>query len=469
MIVGLLTLLAFVLRVSQLSQGLVGDEVFTYQDIIGHSLRAVLTTVHTGGENSPPLFFLLSWATAHIGDPSETIRLPSMVLGSATVPVVYLLGREVHGRLAALIAAGVMAIAPFPVFYGIEARPYATMMFFVVVSTWTLLRAVRTGGRGWWVLYTLAAACAAYSHYTAIFVLGAQAVWSLWRCREHPRAALLANAAIVLLYLPWLPHLRGKALAVIGYIYPLGVHRVLTDLLRPFPGHPAAPNSAIPTTAGLLVVVACLLAGAIAIVVRRRRAPAGAPRPRATADQWLLAALVFATPVGLLLYSVLDTDLWLPRGLSASLPALALGVGALLAALPGRLMVLAVAAVTVTLAAGTLRSFEPAWSRGPFRSLSHYLDRVASPRDPIYIDSFVGAPAVAAEVRKPHLLEGSFAATWPAVPVGGTAYIGLDAVLLSRHAQLVPHRAGFVIVARHAYTGGYAIELVTYRRVSASS
>ena len=145
------------------------------------------------------------------------------------------------------------------------------MMFFVALSTLGLLRATRTGRRGWWLLYTLAAAAAAYSHYTAIFALGVQALWSLWRCRARLTAALMSNVAIAVLYLPWLPHLRGKALAVIGFLYPLGVHRVLTDLVRPIPGHPAAPLHAIPTVAGL-VAFALVVAGRSASTIARRHA-----------------------------------------------------------------------------------------------------------------------------------------------------------------------------------------------------
>src|SRR2546421_9016935 len=59
--VAALTVFTFVLRFSQIHQSLFGDEVFTYTDVLGKSLRAVLTNVHTGGENSPPLFFLLAY------------------------------------------------------------------------------------------------------------------------------------------------------------------------------------------------------------------------------------------------------------------------------------------------------------------------------------------------------------------------------------------------------------------------
>ena len=111
--VAALTVVAFVLRFAQVHQSIVGDEVGTYRDIFGRSFGAVLNTVHTGDENSPPLYLLLAWASAKLGDPTVWIRLPSAVLGTATVPVVYAIGRETVGRIGGLIAAGVMAMAPF--------------------------------------------------------------------------------------------------------------------------------------------------------------------------------------------------------------------------------------------------------------------------------------------------------------------------------------------------------------------
>lgn len=130
-----LTAIALTLRASQLHQTLAGDEIFTYQDVVRRGFTAVVTTVHVGGENSPPLFFVLAWLSSKLGNPSIWIRTPSLVLGTATVPLVYAVGRQSVGRAAGLIAAGIMALAPFAVLNGVEARPYATMTFFVALST----------------------------------------------------------------------------------------------------------------------------------------------------------------------------------------------------------------------------------------------------------------------------------------------------------------------------------------------
>ncbi len=190
---GALTVLALVWRLSQIDQSLVGDEGYTFQDISAGSLGSTISLVNAGGENSPPLYFILAWFTAKIGDPSVWLRLPSIVLGTATVPVVYGIGREVFGRLAGLTAAAVVTLSPFAIFYSVEGRAYATMAFFVALSTLALLHAVRTRSVWWWALYAVAVAGAAYSHYTAIFLLAAQAAWALWVSRSELPPLLLRD------------------------------------------------------------------------------------------------------------------------------------------------------------------------------------------------------------------------------------------------------------------------------------
>src|ERR1700759_3722294 len=195
-IIAALTLATFLLRLSQMHQSLFGDEVWTYQDIPGRGLLGVIRNVHTGAENSPPLFFVLAWLSAKLGDPSIWIRVPSLVLGTLTIPLIYALGRETVGRVPGLVAAAVVGASPFSVYYGIEARPYATMAFFVALSTWALVRAVRSGAVGWWGLYAVAAAGAVSSHYTSVFVLAVQGAWGLWASRPRLRMPLAANALV---------------------------------------------------------------------------------------------------------------------------------------------------------------------------------------------------------------------------------------------------------------------------------
>jgi hypothetical protein len=468
----LLTVGVLALRFSQLHQSLYGDEVWTYQDVAGRSLPHVLATVHTGAENSPPLFFVLAWLSSKLGDPSVWIRLPSLLLGTATIPLVYLLGSETVGKRAGVIGAAVVAFGPFSVYYGIEARPYATLAFFLTLSTFALVRAVRSGVWSWWLLYGLAATAAAYTHYTSIFVIVVQGAWSLWVCRRRPLQPLLAALLGVVLYLPWISHIRGKQLGVLALFEPLNIHNVLTDLPRPLTGYPYASLGAIPTAVGLAVVVGAAARGTWSVLHRwqdaTRSAPGRAAQWRATSggrhQVFLVVALALATPIGLLVYSVLLSDLWNARGLYASLPAQALLLGALLGAIPGVLGALALAVVLITLAFGTARAISPAYRRPPFRAAAAYLDRVASPTDPIIIYPSIVDAAIPVQFHRSHLVRMSSPNQWRGILPGGQVFVVIDDTTAQGFHVGTPHPNGFRLIDRRHYTGLDWFSVLTYRR-----
>lgn len=465
LLAALLTLGAFALRASQLHQSLFGDEVLAYREVAGQTLGHTLRTVGTGVESSPPLFFVLAWLSAKLGDPTVWIRLPSLLLGSATIPVVYLLGRETIGRTGALIAAAIIAASPFATYYGIEARPYATMTFFVALSTLALLRAIRTGSRGYWALYAAASAAAAYSHYTAIFALVTQAGWSIWVCRRRWRPVLTANAVAIVLYLPWLPSLHGSALGVYALLERLTTSHVIRDVLHPVVGYPYASLRAIPTLVGLIVVTLSALLGLVWLYLSWRGRTAAAVREDTFPRILLIVLLALATPVGLLLYSLLGTDIWSSRSLIASTPAQALVLGGLLGAIPRPGRAVAVAVTLGFLVFATARSITPRYARPPYRTVAQYLDRVATPTDPLlmYSAALVLDDAIPAQLKRPHTVIDGIPKHWPQRPAGTQAFVVLDDAVGHALKLSTPEPSGFELVARHHYGGLVPFGLLTYR------
>jgi hypothetical protein len=465
--IGLLTAFTLILRVSQIHQSLVGDEVFTYHDVVGRSFASVLSNVHAGGENSPPLFFLLAWLSSKLGDPTVWIRLPSILLGAATLPVIYAIGRRTVGRGAGLAGAAIVALSPFSLYFGVEARPYATMAFLVALSTLALLNAVAGRSRWWWLVYPVAAAAAAYSHYTCIFVLAVQAVWSLWACRHRPRDAIAANLLIAVLYVPWLPNIRGKQLDVIAQLQPFTARNVLGDLIRVIPGYPYGSLGQIPSVAGIVAFVGCVAAGLIAWGLNRRRSAGGRPDGRLG----LLVALAVATPIGLFLYSLLGADLWLARGLYASVPAAAVVLGFLLLALPRRWQPLAFALVLATLTFGVIRGLGQPFARPPFRAMAAYLDRAAAATDPIELASLPGAPAITAQMRRPHVFisTGSEPRRAAAGHSQGHFFLVVDRTLGRVLGITRPAEPGYRLVDVRHYGGEFPTRILVYSRIAGRS
>lgn len=456
------------MRAGQLGQSLYGDEVWTYRDVVGRGLGSLIREVHTGGENSPPLFFVLAWLSAKLGDPSVLIRLPSLLFGAVTVPLVYAVGKQTFGAGGGLMGAAMLALSPFSLYYGIEARPYATMAFFVVLSTWALLHATQTGDWRWWLLYSLAAACAAYSHYTAVFVLVAQGGWSLWASwasRDRMREPLLAGALAALLYLPWLAHVRGKSLQVIGFLHPLTAHNVLIDLGRLVPGYPDAALSSVPTLPVLSAFGACVVASGM-WWLRGALARPVSLRGRVTRERTraLIVLMAAATPVGLLLYSLLGTDIWLARGMYESVPYACLIVAAIIMGLPRRPRAAAAAIVLVTLAFGSIRAISPAYARPQYQEVASYLDRATGEREPIIA---VGLLPLALRVylHEPHPLVNTTHFVWRTIPRGARAWLLTEQDVLTRLLPpQQPPPAGFSLIAYRHYSGIAPITVSGYQR-----
>jgi uncharacterized membrane protein len=463
-IVAGLTLAAFILRFSQLHQSLFGDEVLAYNEIHGHSLGELIRIVHTGVESSPPLFFVLAWLSSKLGDPTVWIRLPSLLLGTATIPITYLLGRETIGRLGGLSGAAVIALSPFAYYYGIEARPYATLTFFVAASTLALVRAIDTRSPRWWACYALCAAAAAYTHYTAIFVLAVQGAWSLWVCRDRIREPLLASGAAILLYLPWLPELHGSELQVYAQLEPLTFHNVRDDVLRPIAGDPLATLRQIPTHLGLIALIACFAIGAVCIALHLPRSASGLTQA-ALSKPALLLWLALAAPVGLWLYSRLHTDIWEARSLISSTPAAALVLGGALVALPRRGSAPLTVVVAIVLAFGLVRAVTPRYSRPQFRPAAQYLDRMAAQADPIVVyPVYLGLDnALYAELQRPHTIIRGVPKHWPAIPAHGSAFLVAAAQTVALF-HLTEHPPGYRLVGRIDYGGSLPFTIDVYRR-----
>ena len=134
LLVGGLTAVAFVLRLLLMRDSLLGDELIMYDIVHGRGLGSVLHIVRET-EKTPPLHFVLAWASAHLGDPRVWIRLPSLLAGTALVPLAYLIGRRTVGRTAGVVGAAILTLQPYSVFYATEARAYATVAFLAGLST----------------------------------------------------------------------------------------------------------------------------------------------------------------------------------------------------------------------------------------------------------------------------------------------------------------------------------------------
>ncbi len=372
---------AFALRVATLGQSLYGDELYTYADVVGRSLGDALRQVHAL-EDTPPLYFLLAWLSAKLGDPAVTLRLPSLLLGTAAVPVTYLLGRRMVSQAAALVGAALVALSPFLIFHAGDARAYGALLCLAPLSTLALLRVVDGGGRGSWFALVGATAAALMTHYTAVFVVAAQLVWAVGFRAGHQKRVVSAHAVAALGLIAILLSGSEAGVAENAGLFPFSLDVVAGQTARALVGGPFTPLSQIPgSVAAALVALAALaaLAGA------RREALHRPP------DRLVLAVmLALAAPAGVLLYSAAFSSIFTARNLTSSLPALALLAGAIVSAGHGRRRrSVAIAALLVAFLVAASTTLTASARRPPFDAAARFIDEEVDTADGVVqLDSF---------------------------------------------------------------------------------
>ena len=211
------TLLAFALRVAWLDrQSLWSDELLTLNRA-AQSPSALLEGLPV--EQMPLYFLLLRPWTALVGDGDFALRFPSVVWGTLTLAVLYVLGRRLFGRPVAVLATLLFAVNPFQVWYGQDARMYTQLAALSVAAYLALDTALTQPLTAphrsrWlpWLAYVLVSTLALYTHYYAALTLVIAGLYALAHIAmstdnraAHLRAFVLAETGIVALFIPWLP------------------------------------------------------------------------------------------------------------------------------------------------------------------------------------------------------------------------------------------------------------------------
>lgn len=255
-------------------------------------------------EFNPPLYFALMrpWLTA-FADPRLGLRLFSALCGVASLFAFRALADRVLPERARRTALWLAAASSFWIHVAQDGRCYSLLLLVSLLSTLAAVELAEERPRPWLApAYAALAAVGLYTHYYYAILLAGHAVW-LWGRMRSRLSWLLAHAAPVLLFAPWLPRLAEQARvhggeAVVGE--PLTFPRAL-DLLGTSFFDVTFLGLALPAWTGV-AVGAGFAALALSAAADARRAPRGSPEARAfgLALTHLAAGLVLIAAVELI-------------------------------------------------------------------------------------------------------------------------------------------------------------------------
>ena len=347
------------------------DEVITAMRVVPGSFGDMLHAVKAS-ESNPPLYYLLAWAWAKAFGTGEVgLRSLSTLFGAATVPVGYLIGRQLVSRRAGLVLAALIAVNPMLIWYSQEARSYVLLVFFGALALYFFVRALDTGRGRDLALWALASALALCSHYFAAFAIAIEGVWLLVALRARWRAALPALAAVGATGLALLPLANSQTNPThIGWIEnsPLG-ERLWETAVSFLVGETGHVIAEAPRERYALVPIAFAAAGLLLVAVR------GGRRERRGAALGLTLGLGMSGLTALA--ALAGMDYVVERNLLPALVPLlaAVGIGFALAGARRLGLLLAVALCAYWLAFDVHVTQTPNLQRPDFRTVTEALGR----------------------------------------------------------------------------------------------
>jgi uncharacterized membrane protein len=343
----------------------------------------------------PPLYIALLAIWGFVSDGDLWLRSLSVMFGLATIWVVSAIGQALFTRAAGLWAAVLLSVTYFHVKYSQEARMYALMGLLFATAFWGLVIAVQHHRRAGWTIYIVAASLLLYSHAIAVvYVIALAGLFPLlaphldrWRTW---RPWVIANAAIGVLFVPWIAFIVQRVPAVRSrlWIPPADVEPPFFSTLHLLTVSTIPPLSSmlrswlgavVPAALGRWVWFVPILVVTLWLVTRMARLDARA--------MWILL-VAYAVPITLLTAaSVIVAPVLIPRVLLPAVVPVAVLLGSGVEYLSNRRVLnhVVMAGLVGLLLLATL-CFHKWGVKEEWREASHFLGRHVAREQVVLLD-----------------------------------------------------------------------------------
>jgi uncharacterized membrane protein len=195
------------------------DELFTLQYAIAN-FPDMMQKIVSDGAHPPTYYILLHYWVSLFGDSEASLRTPSAIFSVLSVYFTYKIGELLFDRKVAVIAALLLTLSEYSIYYAQEARMYSLLAFTSVLSVYFLLKLLKQQNL-WTVFnYVWSSTLLVYVHVYGLFIIVAQNIYILLSlyifCDKdvgiHLKKWVLTQGCIILLSLPWLGFVIHRAL-----------------------------------------------------------------------------------------------------------------------------------------------------------------------------------------------------------------------------------------------------------------
>lgn len=304
---------------------------------------------HFHDEPHPVAYYLAMFGWSSVfGISPAALRLPAAILGTGSVLLIGALGWRIWGPAAGALAAVLLALHGFHVFWSEAARMYVPATFLVLLGTWFLLRIAGPDRRPLAEAgYVLSMAAAVNTTELSWVVLAVHIAWPALVLQRDPAALARPLTRPRLWQGLRLSQLQGLAIALGAPEFAHALYTARRNALETLPGpflteylgfgflYPenpfAIPSLMAPFGVTAVAIVLTLLLCAAGLRTPVALLPRLGDRPVAG---WLRVAVALAAAAVVLWLAVLAEYRNAPIAVTALLPLLALAV-------PGGVLVLA--------------------------------------------------------------------------------------------------------------------------------
>ncbi len=271
--------------------------------------------------NSPFYYLLLHFWLEIFGLSDFYARLFSVLFSVLIIGMIYLFGRRFFSSRTGLVAAALVAVEPFFISYGHQARNYSLTFFLALAATYFFLQIIENKANkrtSFWLYagYILAAGLGLLSHFLTMSVLLAHAVYALFFLRTFEGWIKMAIAGVLTVsgLLWWLFFAGGqstfanlndqavlyKSMAetsgqTFGDILPATVKNVFSKSIPTLSDEVIFTNGLSEVLQGKKNVILAILTGLFLIIWYRYKSKIKGPN-------WLIKSIPFLLLIGSFLY-----------------------------------------------------------------------------------------------------------------------------------------------------------------------
>ncbi|MFT7616249.1 MAG: mannosyltransferase, partial [Candidatus Woesearchaeota archaeon] len=137
-------------------------------------------------------------------------RSLSVLFGVLSIPILYLLAKQLFNKRVAIISSIIFAVSPIMIYYSQEARLYSLFVFLSLLSMYFYVRYLEDMSTKKLLFYGLASLFLIYTHLFSFLVLFVQNVFILYRMKLQPKKLykwFIGQFILFILFLPWIANL----------------------------------------------------------------------------------------------------------------------------------------------------------------------------------------------------------------------------------------------------------------------